>query len=101
MATTSYDVRGGQGGGLLLQDRGDALATGGADRDQAATALPVRTGLLVEDLRQVGHDAAAGRGEGVAGGERGAVDVQLGPVDRAQRGVEAESLLAEHRVLPR
>src|SRR6185312_13129753 len=55
---------------LALQDRGDAHAAGGADRDQAAA----RT-LLFQQLRQCRDDARAGGGERVAHGEAGAVHV--------------------------
>ncbi len=51
-------------------------------------------------LASRGDDPPAGCGERVAGRERAAVDVELGAVDRAERGVEAEPLLAEDRVLP-
>ena len=51
-------------------------------------------------LASDGDDPPAGRGERVAGGERAAVDVELGAVDRAERLVAAELLLAERRVLP-
>ena len=63
-----------------LQDRGHALAAGGADRDQRPAGA-----RLGEQLRGDVDDPAAGRGERVAGRERGAVDVELGPVDLAER----------------
>ena len=56
----------------LLQDRDDALAAGGADRDHATAGA-----LLVQRLRQRGDDPPAGRGEGMTRGQRPAVDVQL------------------------
>ena len=37
---------------------------------------------------------------GVGGGERAAVDVQAGAVDRAERGLPPQLVLAERRVLP-
>src|SRR5258707_8637224 len=43
-----------------LQDRGDALPAGGADRDQAASRA-----ALGELLRERGADARAGGGEGM------------------------------------
>ena len=52
-----------------------------------------------EELGDV-DDPAAGRGERVARRERGTVHVEPGAVDRTERRVEAEALLAEHRVLP-
>ena len=54
-----------------------------------------------EQLGQRGDDAPAGRGERVPGGQRRAVDVELGAVDGAQRRVQAQALLAEVLVLPR
>ena len=54
----------------------------------------------MQQLGQAGDDPPAGGGERVAGGERAAVDVELGAVDRAERLVAAEALLAERRVLP-
>src|SRR3954462_15514566 len=88
--------------GSGLQDRDDALAAGRADRDQAAHGAGSPLGrLLVQQLRQGGDDAGAGGGERVAGGQRGSDDVELRPVERAQRLVAAELLLAEDRVLPR
>ena len=53
---------------LALQDRDDALAAGGADRDQR----PARP-LLGEQLGGDVDDPAAGRGERVPGGQRRAV----------------------------
>ena len=55
---------------------------------------------LVQQLRGVGHDAGAGGGERVGGGKGRALDVQLRPIDGAERRVEAELLLAERRVFP-
>ena len=70
-----------------------------------AAQMEIRPALagarLVQHLRQLGHDPAAGRGERVPGRQRRAVDVELRAVDRAQRGVEPELALAERRVLPR
>src|SRR5690606_23664107 len=80
---------------LALEDRGYALAACGADRDQAASAS-----ALVEGLGERGDDAPAGRRERVARGERAAVHVQLLAVDRAQRLLQPQALLAEDRVLP-
>src|SRR5436309_13903239 len=79
-----------------LQDRDDALATGRTDRDQPSTAA-----LLVQQLRQRRDDPSAGGRERVSGSERRAVDVQLRPVDRAERTVQAEASTAEVLVLPR
>src|SRR5829696_9094559 len=84
------------GGRSGLEDGDDALAAGGADRDEPALARA----RLVQRLRQLGDDPAAGRGERVPGRQRRAVDVELRPVDRPQRGVEAELGLAEVLVLP-
>src|SRR5438034_7630721 len=53
-----------------LQNRGDPLAAGGADGDQAATGTP-----LGEQLRQRRGDPAAGGRERVPDGERRADDV--------------------------
>src|SRR3954449_10311184 len=79
-----------------FQDRDDALATGGADRDQ-----PAPTTIRMQHLRQRGDDPSARGGERVAGRERRAVDVQLRAVDRAERTVEAEPPATEVLVLPR
>jgi hypothetical protein len=54
----------------------------------------------VQLLGEAGDDPAAGRGEGVGGGERAAVDVEPGAVDRAQRRLPSQLLLAEAGVLP-
>src|SRR4051794_10636689 len=78
-----------------FEDCDDALAAGGADADHAA-ALAV----FVQLLGEAGDDTAAGRREGVGGGQRAAVDVELLTVDLAQRFVAAELLPAEVRVLP-
>src|SRR5215207_4480895 len=78
-----------------LEDRDDALPTGGTDRYQAAA----RT-FLVQQLGEVGDDASAGRGERVRCCQGGALDVELAAVDRTERHVEAQSLFAEDRVLP-
>src|SRR4051812_15276780 len=82
--------------GSGLEDGDDALAAGGADRDQP----PLARARLVQLLGELGDDAAAGGGERVSGRQRRAVDVELGPVDRAQRGGQPELGLAEVSVLP-
>src|SRR5690606_39073513 len=69
-----------------LQNGYHALPAGGADGDQPALA---RTGL-VQQLGQVGDDAPASGGEGVAGGQGTALDVELAAVDGAQRLVQAQ-----------
>ena len=51
-------------GGLLLQDGDDALPAGGANGDQRAAGATV-----VQQLRGVCHDAGAGGGERVGGGQ--------------------------------
>ena len=71
-------------------------AAGRADGDERLAAA-----ALVELLGGGGQDAPAGRGERVADRQRGAVDVELRAVDRAERLVEAEALAAELGVLPR
>src|SRR5690606_20675920 len=83
------------GGGSAFEDGGDAHAAGGADADQGAAAA-----LFLQQLGGGGDDAGAGGGEGMAEGERTADDVELLPVDRSQRRVEAEFFLAEDRILP-
>jgi hypothetical protein len=80
--------------GSRLQDRGDALTTCCADRNQAADGLPGFLLLLGQLLGQLRHDPPAGRGERVARGERRAVDVELGFIDAAQCTIQAEPLLA-------
>src|SRR5699024_6022071 len=87
LCSTVGAVAGSTWWGSALDDRGDALAAGGADGDERA-ARP----LLLQQLGGGGQDAAAGRGERVAGRQRGAVDVELGPVDRALGLVQAEAL---------
>src|SRR6202012_1760900 len=84
-----------------LQNRGDALAARGTDRDQAAYRLTavVRFGF-VQLLGQLGEDASASRGKRGTGSQRRAVDVELGSVDRPQRPIEAEPLLAVLLGLP-
>src|SRR5690606_40341901 len=82
--------------GSALEDRRDALAARGADGDQAAAGA-----LLLEELREGRHEASARGREGMPRRERAAVDVELRAVDRAERRVKAEALLAEGRVLPR
>src|SRR4051794_25473455 len=81
---------------LLLEDGGQAIAAGGTDRDEHAAGA-----LLVQQLGGSGDDARTGGSERVSGGQRRAVDVELVPVERAQRPVESQLLLAERRVLPR
>src|SRR5262245_4657139 len=66
--------------GLRLEDRSDPLTSRCADRDQAADRLASLLLLLCQLLGQLRHDPAAGRGEGVAGGQRRAVDVELGSI---------------------
>ena len=78
-----------------LEDRDDALAGGGADADHAAAGA-----ALVQRLGQARDDPPAGRGEGVPGRERAAVDVQPLAVDRAERRLAPEALAAEDRVFP-
>src|SRR4051794_7899209 len=75
-----------------LEDRRHALAARRADGDQCPAGA-----LLGKKLRSDVEDPAAGGGEGVSGGQRGALHVQPGPVDLSQHGVEAEALLAVHR----
>ena len=60
--------------GLALEDRDHAHAAGGADRHQAAAAA-----ALLQFLGRGGDDARAGRGERMAGRQRGAVGVDLAP----------------------
>src|SRR6201999_1943833 len=79
-----------------LEDRDDALAAGGTDRDHAASLS-----VFVQLFGETGDDTAAGRRERVRGGERAAVDVQLRPVDRPERFVPSQLLLAEIGVFPR
>src|SRR5687768_4023950 len=78
------------GGGSGVEDGDDALAAGGADGDESTLS----GAGLVQHLGQRGDDPAAGRSERVSGRQRRAVDVELRPVDRAERGVEAQLLLA-------
>src|SRR6202789_3888974 len=78
-----------------LEDRDDALAAGGADRDHAASFS-----VFVQLFGEAGDDPPAGRRERVRGGERAAVDVQLRAVDRAERFVPSQLLLAEAGVFP-
>src|SRR5687768_16974093 len=80
-----------------LEDGDDALAARRADRDEPALA----GAGLVQLLGQGGDDPPTGRGERVPGRQRRAVDVELRAVDRAQRRVEAQLLLAVRRLLPR
>ena len=92
-------------------DRSSAPTTGGGQRSRiAVTPWPPAAQIEItprplpfsaSSLARRGDDPAAGGGERVARRQRGAVDVELGPVDRAERRVEAEPLLAEDRVLPR
>src|SRR5690606_20499830 len=77
-------------GGDGLEDRGDAEAAGRAHRDERAGGRAVLALVLGELLGGLGDDPAAGRGERVTRGERGAVDVDPVRVDRAERAVEAE-----------
>src|SRR5690606_35803816 len=72
-----------------LEDGGDAHATGGADRDQAATGT-----LFREHLRERRDDPRTGRRERVAGREARSVDVEFRGVDRTERLVEAEPVPA-------
>ena len=62
-----------------LDNGRDAHAAGGADRDQAALG-PV----FIENLRERGDDARAGRGERVADREAAALHVELGSIDGAE-----------------
>jgi len=86
--------------GSRLQDRRDALTTRCADRNQPADGLAGLLLLLGQLLGQLRDDPSAGRGERVAGGERRPVDIELGPVDRAECAVQAEPLLAVLLGLP-
>jgi hypothetical protein len=61
-----------------LQNRGDALATRGADGDQAAYRLTaILLFGLVQLLGQLGENASASRGKRVTGCQRRAVDIEL------------------------
>lgn len=60
-----------------FHDGRDAHAACGADGDEPAAAV------LGEQLGEIGHDAGAGRREGVAVGDGRAFDVELGAVDCA------------------
>ncbi len=53
-----------------------------------------------KQFREVADDARARRGERVADGEARSLDVELGAIDRAERPVEAELLLAVDGILP-
>jgi hypothetical protein len=46
-------------------------------------------------------NATARSGEWMSGSQRGAVDVEPAPVDRAERGIGAETVVAERLALPR
>src|ERR1700744_2436361 len=86
-----------------LQYRDDALAAGRADGDQRPDrAGPLLLRLLHRELfgslRQ--NPAASGR-KGVTGSQRRPVDVELGSVDRSQRGVQTQPPLAVLLGLPR
>ncbi|CAM5744447.1 hypothetical protein MAUB1S_02002 [Mycolicibacterium aubagnense] len=70
-------------------------------RPRVGSGPSVRSLLLGELLGQLGHDATAGRGERVPRSQRRAVDVELRPVDRPERGVQAEAALAVLGRLPR
>src|SRR5699024_5505054 len=87
LCSTVGAVAGSTWWGSALDDRGDALAAGGAEGDERA-ARP----LLLQQLGGGGQDAAAGRGAPLAGRPRRAVDGERGPVDRAQGLVQAEAL---------
>ena len=67
--------------------------TTGSTANAAAAAL-------LQFLRDRGDDAGAGGGERMAGGQGRAVDVQPGPVDAAERGVQPQPLLAVLLGLP-
>src|SRR6185437_1971835 len=78
-----------------LEDGGDAHAAGGADRDQSAPRL-----VFIQDFRERGHDARAGRGERMADGETAALHIEPGSIDAAEGARQSELVAAEHRIGP-
>src|SRR5581483_5618912 len=80
---------------LLLDDGGDPEATGCADGDQAAPAP-----ILIQDFRRTGDDASTGRRERMAAREAAALDVESAPIDRAERRVEPQLVLAVLAIFP-
>src|ERR1700731_2045458 len=89
-----------------LQDRGHALAAGGADGDQrpngpAALLLGVLCLFLFKELfGGLRQDPPAGGGEGVAGGPRRPVDVDLGPTDGSVGGGELRAVIVASPFFP-
>src|SRR5260221_8674197 len=73
-----------------------ALSTPDAKRSDPA--LPARA---FEHLQHMQHHARARSADGMADGDRAAVDVQLRAVDLAESALEAEMLLAVRVAFPR
>src|SRR3546814_16936783 len=63
--------------------------------DQTAATI-----VLVNDLGQRREDTATGRGERMARSEAATLDVHLGAINRTERRIEAELVLAERRIFP-
>src|SRR3546814_10294283 len=78
-----------------FDDRRHAETAGRADRDQTAATI-----VLVNDLGQRREDTATGRGERMARSEAATLDVHFGAINRTERRIEAELVLAERRIFP-
>src|SRR5579859_6217693 len=80
---------------LALENGRDAHASCRADRDQPAPAL-----VFLEDFRQGGDDACPGRREWMADRHAASLDIELGPIDGAERAGELEPVAAISRIGP-
>src|ERR1700712_686158 len=83
-----------------FEDCSNALATGCTDRDEPADGLAGLGFLLGQLLGELRDDPPTRCCEGMARSQRRTVDVELGPVDRPQRTVQTEALLAVLLGLP-
>src|SRR3546814_5950569 len=72
-----------------------AETAGRAKRDQTSATI-----VLVNDLGQRREETATGRGERMARSEAATLDVHLGAINRTERRIEAELVLAERRIFP-
>src|SRR5260370_18434729 len=78
-----------------LENGRNAHAAGGADRDQSALGPG-----FIENFREGGDDASAGRGERVADRKAASLHVEFGPIDVAEGSRQSQLVAAEYGIGP-
>src|SRR5579863_6645949 len=78
-----------------LENGRNTHAAGGADRDQSALGPG-----FIENFRERGDDARAGRGEWVTDRKAASLHVEFGPIDGAEGSRQSQVVAAEYGIGP-